>query len=275
MHPVLFQLRLGDHTVALHAYGLLITAGFVVGVLAAGRAARRAGIDADTITGLCFWLVMAALVGSRVAYVVATPSEFAHGGWPRIFAVWRGGLVFYGGFLAAAATAVWYARRHGLRFFAVADLLAPPLALGHAIGRVGCFLAGCCFGRPSSGPFGVRFPDGAIAFQDMVSRGTLAQAADATPPLHPTQLYEAAVELVLFVALTRFAPRKRFDGQVVSLWLLAYAPARFAIEALRGDPVRGFVGPLSIAQALSIAFVALGLAGYLALRRLSDGRQPG
>lgn len=279
MHPVLFQLEVGHHQVALRLYGLFVMAGFVAGVAAAVRAARRAGLDGDQMTALCFWLVVAALFGSRLAYVIATPDEFAREGWARAFAVWKGGLVFYGGLLAAAATMALWAHRRGFRFFALADLLAPPLALGHALGRLGCFFAGCCFGRPSGAPWALRFPDASLAFQDMVARGQLSSSADATPPLHPTQLYEFVVELVLFVALSRFAPRKRFDGQVLCLWLLAYAPARFAIELLRGDPVRGFVGPLSIAQLVSLPLAAAALAGYLLLPRLGDatngGRRPG
>jgi len=167
---------------------------------------------------------------------------------------------------AAIATVVYVARRE-MRFFAVADLLAPSLAIGHAVGRIGCFLAGCCFGRPSALPWAMRFPSDSLAWQDMVARGTLSMTADATPPLHPTQLYEALVELSLFVLLTQLAKRKHFDGQLLCIWLMGYSVSRSLIEMVRGDPARGLIGSISVAQIVSAVVFAIACALFIDGRR--------
>ncbi len=252
MHPVLFQLRIGAHDFSLRLYGVFIAAGFVAGVLTATRAARRAGEDAEWIRDLCFYVLVAALVGARLLYVVTNLDEFRTacelGGWSgclRAFRVWEGGLVFYGGIAGAALAAWWYTRRKGMSFLAAADRLVPSLALGHFLGRLGCWFAGCCWGRETTSSLGAHFPPESLAFQDLVARGLLPQAANATPPLHPTQLYEAFAELALFVGLTLLERRKRFTGQILAVYLAAYALLRGAIELFRGDPARRYLVELT------------------------------
>ena len=307
MHPVLLRLKLGAGHFELHSFGVLVAAGCAAAILFALREARRRGIDEDTMRDLCFWTLIASLVGARVVYLASAGRglwdeclDAIHaGGLGPTFAacgkplrIWQGGLVFYGGVMAGAATMWWYARRQNVSVRHVADVLAPSLALGHAVGRLGCFLAGCCFGKPAAGPLGIAFPDGSIALQDHVARGLLPLHAEHTPPLHPTQLYEAIGELALFFALLRLAPRLRRAGDATLLWLASYSALRFVLEMFRGDVVRSFLTTvetpslnrllglpatepslLSTSQAIALAVIA-GSAAVVILRRLRPASDP-
>lgn len=293
MHPVLLQLHAFGHLFQLRSYGVFVALGFIVAIALATRRARALAaaapppgpldptpLDPELVRDLCFWILVAALAGGRLVYVLANPAEmgaaWAAGDHLRPFAVWEGGLVFYGGFAAAALAAWWYSRRRRFDFLAAGDLLAPSLALGHAIGRFGCYLAGCCFGRVATGSLGVRFPDGSIAYQDLVARGALSPLADRTPPLHPTQLYELASELAIFAALMLFARRPRPRGAILALYLGLYAATRFAIELFRGDAARRFLveiplprlglgdGPALLSTSQLGSLLALGCALWLA-----------
>jgi len=267
----------GELRLPLHTYGLLIAAAFLVGMWLAQREARRRGQDPERIADLSFWVLVAALVGSRIYFIfvnwddyfgpgrafVATPL----GRVPRLLVFWEGGLVFYGGFIGAALTAAWYMRRHGMKFLPHADTLIPSVAFGHFLGRLGCFSAGCCWGEVAGGhlPWAARFPPVSLAFQSFATRDHperfLAPDRLATLPLHPVQLYEAFGELALFLALVLVVrPRKRFHGQVLAAWLLAYAVLRTVVEVFRGDVERGVVGGLGVGQWTSLAIFAAGAA---------------
>ncbi len=216
MHPVLFTLPLGRREIALHSYGILIAAGLGAGIWVAYREGRRRGLDGGRVLDLAFWLVVSGLVGSRLTYGLVNARSFFHacadggGPWWRdctsLLAIWEGGLVFYGGVAAAAAVAWRFSRRQGWSFGVVGDLFAPALAIGHAFGRLGCFAAGCCFGKETAARLGVAFPRGSVAFDVLRSAGAVPPGAAETPPLHPTQLYEAAGELALFGLLLRAPP---------------------------------------------------------------------
>jgi phosphatidylglycerol:prolipoprotein diacylglycerol transferase len=282
----LWRSGLLDGRVALpvHAYGLLIAVGFGAGIWLAQREARRRGQDPERIADLAFWIVVAALVGSRVYFIlvnaglyfgpdtflVATPV----GRIPRILAVWEGGLVFYGGFIGAVLAAVIYMRRHRMPFLAHADTLIPSVALGHFFGRLGCYCAGCCWGAVAHDhlTWAVRFPPRSLAYQAFLDRPSPAAylAADGatTLPLHPTQLYEAFGELGLFLLLVGvIRPRKRFHGQVLASWLLLYAVLRTGVELFRGDFERGVYLGLGAGQWTSMAIFAAGAALVAAGRR--------
>ena len=165
----------------------------------------------------------------------------AFGRIPRLLAFWEGGLVFYGGFIGAALTAWWYMRKWRMPFLAYADTLIPSLALGHFLGRLGCFSAGCCWGGVAHShlPWAVRFPPESLAFQTFATRDDpgafLSPDRLSTLPLHPVQLYEAFGELAIFLVLVLLVrPRKAFHGQVLATWLLSYAVLRTVVEALPG-----------------------------------------
>jgi phosphatidylglycerol:prolipoprotein diacylglycerol transferase len=218
------------------------------------REARRIGIDPNLMMDLSFYLVIAALLGSRLFYVLTNLEEFR--GHP-IDAVkfWRGGLVFYGGLIFAFLTGLWYVRRHHMNFRQLADVMAPSIAIGQALGRLGCFAAGCCYGSPTTAPWACTFK----------SENSLAPLGVA---LHPTQIYESAATFGIFIALLIMRKSKRFAGQLFWYYLLFYSGARFTIEFYRGDP-RGWAipGVLSSAQGIGIAVALLALFMLMLLRR--------
>jgi len=279
LRPVLFTVHLFSRDFALHTYGVAIAAAFLIAIFVGTRTAARSGEDPDKVRDLCFWLLVSSLVGSRLVFLATNVPDYVrlcHEGdcW-RALRVWEGGLVFYGGFFGALAVAVFYTRRHAMHFWRTADILAPSVALGHFFGRLGCFAAGCCWGKEATGravAWAARFGTESLAFQDYVARGALPDGAELTPPLHPVQLYEAFGELALFVALSILGRKKRWDGQVLVAWLLGYALLRFVVELYRGDAARKFVaGPLSTSQFLALvaAFVAVGILWWRRRAHLS------
>ena len=238
MHPVLFTLG----PLTIHTYGVLIASGFLAGMFLAVREAKRQGINPDRILDLGMYILAAAVIGSRILDVAVEYKYYA--AHPlEIFMIWRGGLVFYGGFIAALLTGVWYLNRHRLPIWKTGDILAPSIALGQAIGRLGCLSAGCCYGKPTTLPWGITFTD----------PGSLAMLG---VPLHPTQLYESVGDFGIFLGLYLFRKKKAFDGQVFWLYVLCYSVLRFLVEMVRGDAVRGFVHiaglTLSTSQAVGI-----------------------
>jgi phosphatidylglycerol:prolipoprotein diacylglycerol transferase len=190
--------------------------------------------------------------------------------------------------LAAVPLCIWYTRRYRLNFLRLGDLLAPLLALGHFFGRLGCFAAGCCYGKVTTHPWGVSFPPAAFAYREMVHLGLLSAQAPYTPPLHPTQLYEALAELLIFFIVLWVNHRRRFFGQGLATYLILYPITRLVIEMFRADPGRRFPlalktpalnqlfglpveGPsfLSTSQLLSLVALGIGagLLGWLRRRR--------
>jgi phosphatidylglycerol:prolipoprotein diacylglycerol transferase len=179
--------------------------------------------------------------------------------------VLRSGGVFYGGLIAATAVGIWYMRKHRLPAWKIADMGAPSIALGEAIGRWGCFAAGCCYGKPTDGPLGVRFTD------------PFAHDAVGTPlnvPLHPTQIYLSINAFLIFLILQWAYRRRTFDGEVFWLYVLLYAITRGLIENFRGDSVRGFLipGVLSTSQFIGLlaAAAAVGMLVFLYRRRRAE-----
>jgi len=281
MWPKLFELRLEGLHLGLPTYGAFVALGFTAGTWLAGRSARRQGLPEREVVDLAFWLLVAGMIGSRLLYLAIHADEYlrdcvepsGRGAWraivecTRALQIWEGGLVFYGGVLAAIPTAWWLARQRALPFFRLADLLAPSVAIAHFFGRLGCFAAGCCFGRVCDLPFGARFPAASNPFSELAMRGEVSWAAAATPPLHPTQLYEAFGELAIFAGLSWLAMRKRFDGQILLVYAASYAALRTVVETFRGDAGRGHLGPLSTSQWVSAATFAAAALLWLRLRR--------
>jgi phosphatidylglycerol---prolipoprotein diacylglyceryl transferase len=276
----------GPLSLPLHTYGLMIAVGFVAAIALAQREARRRGQDAERLGDLAFWVIVAALVGSRLYFIAVNARDyFGDGAFiqlgglrvPRVLAVWEGGLVFYGGFIAASLTAWWYMRRHRMSFLPYADTLIPSVAIGHFFGRLGCFAAGCCWGSAAHVdlPWLARFPPASLAYQALSQRPNAAEliAHDrlTTVALHPTQLYEAVGELALFLVLALVVrARKRFDGQVLATWLMSYAVLRTVVELFRGDVERGVVGGLGVGQWTSLVIFAVGGAVWAFGRRQAN-----
>jgi len=270
VHPLLFEFHLGSRELGLHTYGVLIALGFAIGIWLAVRQGRRLGLDGGKLLDLSFWMLVVGLVGSRIVYVAVNAGDFVRScagdgnprSWGRLLSnctrvlqVWEGGLVFYGGLIGATIVTLLFVRRERWSFWKVADVFAPSLALGHVFGRLGCFAAGCCFGKMCDTPWAVSFPHGSVAYDELHRSGSVALGARLTPPLHPTQLYEAAGELVIFVALIFLRTRKRFDGEVLLVYALGYATLRSVIEVFRGDFARSYI----------VEFATPGLARALGL----------
>ncbi len=248
MHPDLF--RIGPLTI--HTYGVMVAIGFLLGVGLAMRQARREGIPVERISDLSFYLLLAAIVGSRIFYILLNPAPYIKNPL-SVFKIWEGGLVFYGGLIFAVITGIIYIKKKGLSLWQVADIYAPSIAIGHAIGRIGCFFAGCCHGRPADIPW-------AVTFTDPHSLAPLGIG------LHPTQLYESAGEFLNFVILIILRKRQTFRGELFWTYVVLYSILRFFVEFYRGDAARGMVtAELSIAQLISVImfFVAMGFMTFL------------
>ena len=292
MFPTLFELPLPVvGPITIHTYGVLLVASFLIAIVVARRLSAQAGIDPDKVVDMGVYIILAALVGAKVLLLVVDWEIYSRqfrtlageGGGAvgqalgflgstgaYIGAVSQMGMsllqaggVFYGGFIAAVLATIWYVRRHHLDLWKVADIAAPAVAIGHGIGRLGCFAAGCCYGIATNLPWGVTYTD--------TYSGTLV-GVPLNIPLHPTQLYEATTNVLLGAFLIWLFRRRQFDGQIFWFYVLAYAVMRFLHEFLRADP-RGFMfgDALSTSQFIAIvgATVALGM-----LARLKAKQQP-
>jgi len=238
--------------------------GFLLGWWAAVRLCKRTGQNADNLSSLLTWLMLSAVFGARTAYVLEHWStEFA--GHPlSILRVDQGGLMFYGGLIAAAFVLTVYTRVYRQHLFQVTDLVLAVVPLGHALGRVGCFMHGCCYGKITDSWIGVCFPKESPAWWEQLSAvpPLIERTALKSLPVIPTQLIEAAANALLFALLFTLYPRKHTaHGFITGLYLIGYALLRFGIEYLRGDP-RLAVGPFSISQTISLGLLTLG-AGCL------------
>lgn len=230
----------------MYTYGFFVALGFFTGITLAKKEARRLGQDPAPVGDLCFYILIAAIVGSRLFYIFVNPRMFIDNPL-EVFKIWNGGLVFYGGFIAALVTAGVYLKRRRMSIGGTADMLAPGLAAGHVLGRLGCFFAGCCYGKTCDLPWAVTFTH------------PLSLAPHAIP-LHPSQLYEVGNNLAIFCLLWMFRRRKTFDGQVFWSYMLMYGITRAILEIFRGDP-RGFLlgGMLSVSQVIGIALATIAL----------------
>ena len=253
----------------LKTYGACMAVGFLLcWKLIEGLSGRR------DLANLLISLMISGVVGSRVAYVIEHwSSEFASRPLD-VFAVWNGGLMFYGGLLLAILVFVGWCVVKKEKSFELADLLATVIPLGHAFGRIGCFFYGCCYGRVSESAFAVCFPRFSPAWHEQVVSGAIPSTAACSLPVLPTQLFEAAALLVLFTFLflryRRTVRSTSTSSLNLSFYLMGYAVIRFALEYMRGDP-RAAVGPFSISQTISLGLFLCGLTIYV-LRRFGRGR---
>ena len=250
MYPVLF--RIGPFTV--HTYGVFVAMAFLSAIALALRDARREGEDANKILDLCFYVIVAAIVGSRLLYVLVNWSTFRHDPF-EILRIWHGGLVFYGGFIGAVTIALWYIRKNGLPLLKTLDIMAPPIAFGQFVGRIGCFFAGCCYGKTSHLPWAVTFTHP----ESLAPKGV---------PLHPTQLYSSLNSLLIFMVLVGLRRIKRFDSQIFWSYVLLYGVTRSILEHFRGDERGMFVeGMLSTSQLIGLTVAVIAIVMMIILKR--------
>jgi phosphatidylglycerol:prolipoprotein diacylglycerol transferase len=269
MHSVLLQF---GSLPPLRAYGLCMALGFLFGWFAAVRLCKRTGQNADNLSALLTWLMVSAVFGARAAYVLEHWSTEFAGNPLSILRVDQGGLMFYGGLVAAAFVLAVYTRVYRQHLFQVTDLVLAVVPLGHAFGRVGCFLHGCCYGKITHSCIGVRFPKESPAWWEQLSTvpPLIERTAAESLPVIPTQLIEAAANALLFVLLFALYPKRHTQrGFITGCYLMGYAALRFVVEYLRGDP-RLAVGPLSIGQLISLGLFGLGLFCLYAGGRRSE-----
>ncbi|MEW6237788.1 MAG: prolipoprotein diacylglyceryl transferase [Candidatus Omnitrophota bacterium] len=250
--------------VQITTYGLMIACAFAVLWLCSVSRGEKLGYPADFIPNIMMIVAVSAFVFARLLHVLVDWESYAEHPYKIVFS--RDGFVYLGGFVGAIIATVVYSRCKGIRPLALGDLFAPYLALAQGIGRIGCFLFGCCYGGVCSHSWAVRFPQDSPAFYDHLNRGLIDAMASASLPVHPTQLYESFFNFAHFAVLLLIRLRQKFLGQLAMCYLMIYSAGRFAIEFFRGD-FRGALGPLSTSQIMSLLLFAGGLAGYLILRR--------
>ncbi|MCX6625592.1 MAG: prolipoprotein diacylglyceryl transferase [Acidobacteria bacterium] len=231
-------------------YGVLVALGFLAGLWMTNRLAKRAGVNAQHATDLAIYCAIAGIVGAKLMMFALNFEEFSRNP-AEIFSLstLQAGGVFSGGFLAALGVAAWYLRKHRMPGLKTADVFAPGLALGHAIGRLGCFSAGCCYGLPTNKPWAVVF------------KNQFAHESFQTPiyiPLHPTQLYEAFAELLIFAILLWQFRKPHGGGQILGWYLILYGVARVWIEFYRFHE-QATIGPLTATQWIGIGLFAAGI----------------
>jgi phosphatidylglycerol:prolipoprotein diacylglycerol transferase len=245
MHPVLF--RLGS--LEIHTYGVLVAAGFLAGITtAAWRAKKSEGIEPERINDLGVVLIVAGMLGGKIFHILFFWDDFIAGWRAAGLASLREGFVFYGGFICASLATVVYTRLKKLPLAKVFDAFAPSAALGHAFGRLGCFFEGCCYGKACALPWAVKFPRTFTA-------------------VHPTQLYEVAGNLAIFAALSAFYRHKRFDGQILLLYIASYGALRFVVEFFRGDYDVHYFGVFTIGHVIAAVMLVAALVGWKLCRR--------
>ena len=261
MFPTLISIGSFD----IPTYGVLVATGLIAGLYFAARLGEREGMQRDTVYNLGIYLALAGILGSKLALILQERDYYFLN--PRqLFSMstLQSGGVFYGGLILALLVGWWYTRRKQLPFLKTADAFAPGIAIGHAIGRLGCFSAGCCWGLPTSLPWGV-------TFTDPHSHATVGVPLGVA--LHPTQLYESAAELAIFFFLYSQYRKKQFDGQMLGWYLVLYSSARFLVEFLRHHDAEAMLfGVLSDAQGISLLLIAIG--GWLLWARPQRRRQP-
>lgn len=262
MHPVL--LKIGNFEFA--SYGLMTALGYAIAAWYLVSRLKNSGIknlNKDTFWNLLFIVFVGAIVGGKLLFIIVS--------WPQLGATFaekistiihdiRYGFVFFGGLLVAVSGALWYMRRKQLPILKTSDFLIVALPLGHALGRIGCFLAGCCYGKPTTLPWGVRFTDPhALVAPELMN-----------VPLHPTQLYESGLNFLLFLLLHYASQKPHKEGKILVLYVLCYATMRFCIEFLRGDFRGGFLLGMSPSQVISL--LVAGIALWIWATYLREGK---
>lgn len=224
----------------IYWYGVMAAAGFLAGLFHWQWLGRRQNRPSEFAADLMFWILIAGLVGSRLAYVISEWSDF-RGRWLHVVRVDEGGLIFYGGLAAAAIAVAVLARRRKEPFWSLADFTISALPLGHALGRIGCFINGCCYGKPTHAPWA-------------------CYTADAWR--HPVQLFESGANLAIYAVILAYWARHKFrsdrNGRICGLYLMLYPPVRFFLEFLRGDPRMRWLG-WTVAQWISVGLFGLGI----------------
>lgn len=265
MYPELFHIG----SFPVNTYGVFLALAFLGGILVAAKLAERDGLPRERIYDLCLWMLLASLVGSKILMFFTEPEYREHPAQLLSLDFLRSGGVFYGGLIGALIAAYLLMRRYGLPWWQTADACAPGIALGNVLGRQGCFSAGCCWGKPTNLPWGVRF----------TQLGHEITGVPIDAKLHPTQLYESFAMLLVFFFLLWLHRRKKFSGHVILAYIAIYAGIRFAIEFVRDDPRGDILGlttltGLSTSQIIGLIVGAGALVILIIRRRRANAARP-
>ncbi len=253
MHPNLFSIG----PITIHTYGIFVATGIFCGVLVAMKIAKENGISPNIISDICFWMIVSGVVGARIVYVIANIGYYIK--YPiEILEIWKGGLIFCGGLISACISAIWFIKKYELDFWTIGDILGPGVALGQAIGRLGCFMAGCCYGKPTNCPW-------AVVFHDPHSLAPL------NIPLHPTQIYHSLACLIIFMILILMKKFQTYRGQIFLWYLVLHSIQRLLIERFRGDCRPVFFGNMTITQFTSL--IILITAGIFIILKKKENTQ--
>jgi len=263
LKPVLFHIG----SLPIRSYGLLIAIAFLVGIWLGRRRAAARGYDPDMVIDLSVIVIIVSILGARLAYVFVRWEHYQHD-LSGILRIWEGGLALYGGLIAGTLAGLWFFRRRGMSIWAGADILVPSLALGVAIGRIGCFLNGCCFGHACDHPWGVVFAPESNA-------GMTFPGAH----LHPTQIYESLLALVVFAILILVDRRRRFDGFLLWLFVILLSTARFFIDPIRHYETESIalrLGSFALTnnQAVGIGLIVIAVFFLFRLSRQAGSDRP-
>jgi phosphatidylglycerol---prolipoprotein diacylglyceryl transferase len=252
VHPIAFHLG----PLTIHWYGVMIALAFLVGLWTAARRARRENIPSERIGDVVLWLMIGGILGARIVYVATYwKDEFAGQPLSEIFMIQHGGLVYYGGFIGATIAGIIHIRWKKLPLWKTADVLAPSIALGNVFGRIGCLLNGCCYGRPTDLPWAIHFP---------------SNHPTGGLPVHPTEIYDALNNFILYLLLALLFRRKKFDGEVFATCLIGYAVTRVIMEYFRGDyPPDQIHFGLTPGELISIPIFITGIVLGIVLSRRS------
>jgi phosphatidylglycerol---prolipoprotein diacylglyceryl transferase len=265
MYPELFHIG----NFPIHTYGVFLALAFLGAIMVTVRLAGRDGLPREKIYDLCLWLLLSSLVGSKILMFWTEPEYRDHPLQLLSLDFLRSGGVFYGGLIGAVVTGYFLIRHYKLPWWKTADACAPGIALGNVLGRQGCFSAGCCWGRPTSLPWGVKFTE-------------LGHEITGVPTgvyLHPTQLYESFSMLIVFFFLLWLHRKRRFNGQLILAYALIYATLRFLLEFLRDDPRGDVLGlttltGLSTSQLIGIVVFAWALVMMVVRWKKSVATEP-
>jgi phosphatidylglycerol---prolipoprotein diacylglyceryl transferase len=283
MFPELFKIPYLNFT--FNTYGFLLAVAFIAGLYVMGRLAASDDLDKQKVYDLGLWVLAASLIGSKALMVITEWDDYYRDHPSQIFTLdfFRSGGVFYGGFIGAVIASLIVMRIYKLPWWQTADAFAPGVALGQAIGRLGCFCAGCCWGKPTTAWYGVHFTERANEITQVPTivnhladpqKNIWAEklgSSFAPLHLHPTQLYEAGATLVIFLFLLLLYRRRLFHGQIILTYALLYAIARFIVEFWRDDP-RGEIAGLSTSQFIAVFLFIGAIIGFIVRMRVVNNR---
>lgn len=251
MHPNLFSIG----SITIHTYGVFVATGVFFAVMLAMKIGETEGLAPSIISDICFSMIISGIIGARLLYIIMNMSYYVR--YPfEILKIWKGGLVFSGALISACVIVVWHIRKYRLDFWTIGDIFAPCAAIGQAIGRIGCLMAGCCYGKPANYPW-------AIVFHDPYSLAPL------NVPLHPTEAYHLIACIIIFLMLMFLRKYRSFQGQVFLWYLILHSTQRLFIERFRGDCNSVLFDNMTMTQFISlIVLLTAGMTLIIRKKRL-------